>query len=883
MAFRDFGAPLIQMILFVIYGIYVFFGLVLLASGIYYISQVDGANSFAATVCVACGFFMLLVGGLAIFGNVKKNGLVMVVVLLIDVGLFVILLAAMMVAVAVTNEIKDPVSKAVHETYCDEPYDAYCARTAAYNPDNPGVRVRQNAWSGMKALFGEGAPVTCSAFDKSLIEQSTAKVPAADVCDAWGWADRTDRVDGITQECIVGEACSSQEDDHETVCDLTAGTGASGAAADWVDGTCALSDTDALGTCTYVAPVDLVPFDSNCPTGCYYHPEVIGVASVVAKCTAAPSEAFADKPFEEDDFPSPGRPPITAVGTAISKEILATCRNIPVVDSVDEGCITTPSTVDEAECIEETVCAMSQSEVLTEAVFEACEATTSGSASTCATIASGETADCAGALADQATCEAVETAATDDADAKACVWTESIAAPDCTAYAPGVSSGYKTCTAISGCAYTAATAHLVSGTAGACSQLQGTGSCAYRPSAVAMAETICTVQTYANAETGVRGDCTVAAGTGSCDGRYAVGEARTVCTDNAGTCDKVGPGTCTYVPETPAVIAESRDCNNVDYDGVLIEEGLDQFPGARDTMFVKSDCGVPGTPTLSTLYESCNTRGEVAGNCTAIHEMFGKGSFDECKACWEDWQSYTIAQVKGNLWPATICIWSLFLFVIVLICLNNYMIDNCRVEGSFGVDGPMKIFGLVFNGIVFLFGMLTTILGIVAQHSLSTDCPDDKDCTNWACVGVIVLGLFFMMVSVLSVVGMLVGKLPGMMMIRVADVIFVVLALTLMVVGIGFAIVAGAMKDINSQYDENFQTVRAQYEQKDPDLCKGMTDAECREVIKLKTEDSTMELVIAIGTISLFYVFVLFFTLQGYYIYTGKGKGDDDDDSGVMW
>jgi hypothetical protein len=40
----------------------------------------------------------------------------------------------------------------------------------------------------------------------------------------------------------------------------------------------------------------------------------------------------------------------------------------------------------------------------------------------------GEAADCAGAVADQATCEAVETAADDDGDAKACDWGPAVGA-----------------------------------------------------------------------------------------------------------------------------------------------------------------------------------------------------------------------------------------------------------------------------------------------------------------------------------------------------------------------------------------------------------------------------------------------------------------------
>merc|ERR1711865_1234426 len=146
-------------------------------------------------------------------------------------------------------------------------------------------------------------------------------------------------------------------------------------------------------------------------------------------------------------------------------------------------------------------------------------------------------------------------------------------------------------------------------------------------------------------------------------------------------------------------------------------------------------------------------------------------------------------------------------------------IDNSPVEddedgGGFAPGGLSKILGLVFNGIVFLFGFIVMIMGIVVQSDLNSSCPEGQGCTNWQVVGVIVLGIFFFLT---------------------ANLIFLVLLLILMIVGVGFGIIAGALDDVNSKYDDNFEQVKQQYESKNPGLCAQMSNSQCKEKIKAKS------------------------------------------------
>ena len=52
---------------------------------------------------------------------------------------------------------------AIHEAYCDENEGGtYCVREV-YDPNGPGILVRQAAWDGVVKLFDKGSPEVCRA------------------------------------------------------------------------------------------------------------------------------------------------------------------------------------------------------------------------------------------------------------------------------------------------------------------------------------------------------------------------------------------------------------------------------------------------------------------------------------------------------------------------------------------------------------------------------------------------------------------------------------------------------------------------------------------------------------------------------------------------
>jgi hypothetical protein len=80
---------IIQLLLYVAFGVYVVMGLALLGLGGWYINDV-GAVGATATWLLLFGFAMLVIGGLAIFANLKKIWLLLFIIELINVALFLV-------------------------------------------------------------------------------------------------------------------------------------------------------------------------------------------------------------------------------------------------------------------------------------------------------------------------------------------------------------------------------------------------------------------------------------------------------------------------------------------------------------------------------------------------------------------------------------------------------------------------------------------------------------------------------------------------------------------------------------------------------------------------------------------------------------------------
>merc|ERR1711907_649826 len=280
------------------------------------------------------------------------------------------------------------------------------------------------------------------------------------------------------------------------------------------------------------------------------------------------------------------------------------------------------------------------------------------------------------------------------------------------------------------------------------------------------------------------------------------------------------------------------------------------------------------------------TKGWFMGNCTKVREAFtneeidlANGLAEDCNTCWDHWQYKVVDDIKGNLWPATIAIFALFMFIVVLVTINYYMIDNQRDDDdSFAASGTPKILGLVLSGNVLLFGLIVVIAGAIIMSDLEDGCPAGQECTSTANIGVILVGVFVLLTAIVSIAGTFLGGTIGMMILRIANLVFLLSSLFVLICGIAFAVIAGALDETFKQYEDNFDSVRAQYESQDPGLCQGLDDDACKQKIMAAAGSSNNGVVIVLGIICFSFLFVTFLTLEAFYIFKGSDDDDDGDD-----
>ena len=74
-----------------------------------------------------------------------------------------------------------------------------------------------------------------------------------------------------------------------------------------------------------------------------------------------------------------------------------------------------------------------------------------------------------------------------------------------------------------------------------------------------------------------------------------------------------------------------------------------------------------------------------------------------------------------------------------------------------------------------------SIFGYQMRYDLSQGCPDGESCTNSAVIGLVILGVCVLLTAIVSLVGIILGGGVGMLMLRVANIIFLVCSLFLLI------------------------------------------------------------------------------------------------------
>jgi len=137
------GAELIQLVLYILYAVYGVVGLVLFVLGFVFWGNV-GAVSDAATTMLFVGVAMILICNFAMYANYTRNWLMMLVIELVNVGIFVIFTVIFVVAIIFALGWSDPVADAIRREWNSLAKEE---ATAAFGADgskalSPGVCFR---------------------------------------------------------------------------------------------------------------------------------------------------------------------------------------------------------------------------------------------------------------------------------------------------------------------------------------------------------------------------------------------------------------------------------------------------------------------------------------------------------------------------------------------------------------------------------------------------------------------------------------------------------------------------------------------------------------------------------------------------------------------
>jgi hypothetical protein len=109
---------IVTVVLYACYGVYVAMGLCMLVVGAVYMGDAGAVGTTGIWLCGA-GFIMLVIGGLAIWANMKESWCILMVIELINVALFLMLYIVIVVAIMMATGTTDPIRRTTSEGWPD--------------------------------------------------------------------------------------------------------------------------------------------------------------------------------------------------------------------------------------------------------------------------------------------------------------------------------------------------------------------------------------------------------------------------------------------------------------------------------------------------------------------------------------------------------------------------------------------------------------------------------------------------------------------------------------------------------------------------------------------------------------------------------------------
>jgi hypothetical protein len=190
------------------------------------------------------------------------------------------------------------------------------------------------------------------------------------------------------------------------------------------------------------------------------------------------------------------------------------------------------------------------------------------------------------------------------------------------------------------------------------------------------------------------------------------------------------------------------------------------------------------------------------GSPCFVSRLECQGCDDLCKDKYKD-------HIMEQMGPAATVSYIVLGFTVVAGCLMTYLTGE---DDDGPPEGVIAKMGLLVNAIVVCMAFLGFLYGIFAITGANTECPSGQDCASDTLYAIVAVNLCLMVVGVLAAMGIQNGKLLFM---RIANLMYVLLSLMLLMMAILLSVAAGTIADLDTYYNDNWVWIRTQLDDND--------------------------------------------------------------------